>query len=247
VSMTLADPAAEGRRITDAADEAAVLLRITGGVGVALQCPSAASAPLARAYADIDCVGLSSQRGEIAELLAALGYEPDQAFNALHGHTRLFFWDAGNNRQLDVFIDRVEMCHTIDLTRRLPLRSRTLPLADLLLMKLQVFETNRKDLIDVVTLLSDHPLTQDESGIDVGYIAGLAADDWGLWRTTTMIAEKADRFARELEGFRNVGTVHTRISEYLEVLEEWPKSRRWRLRAKLGERKQWYELPEESQ
>jgi hypothetical protein len=41
--------------------------------------------------------------------------------------------------------------------------------------------------------------------------------------------------------------VQTRISEYLEVLEEWPKSRRWKLRAKLGERKQWYELPEESQ
>jgi hypothetical protein len=28
-------------------------------------------------------------------------------------------------------------------------------------------------------------------------------------------------------------------------IEAAPKSRRWRMRAKIGERKRWYELPEE--
>lgn len=245
-SLALANPVEEAARIVDAANAAGVTLRITGGVGVALRCPSSRDAPLARPYADIDCVGLSGQRREIPALLGNLGYQPDQTFNALHGHTRLYFWDSGNNRQLDVFLDRVEMCHTIDLATRLANDPRTLALADLLLMKLQVFETNRKDLIDIVTLLTDHPLTPDEAGINSRYLAGLASDDWGLWRTTTMVAEKADHFARELDGYHLAGTVHSRIGDFLQALENEPKSRRWKLRAKVGERKRWYELPEES-
>lgn len=242
----LADPVDEGVRITDAAAAAGVVLRVTGGVGVAMQCPSARQEPLARAYADIDCVGLRRQRAEIAELLEKLGYLPDPAFNAMHGHTRLFFWDEANNRQLDVFLDRVEMCHTIELADRLGADPRTLARADLLLMKLQVFETNRKDLVDIVTLVVDHPFTADDTGINLPYLSALAADDWGLWRTTTLVAEKADRFARELEGLASVGSCHARVAEYLEALEAVPKSRRWKLRAKVGERKQWYELPEEA-
>ena len=242
----LADPTEEAARITEAADVAGVTLRITGGVGIALRCPSSHRAPLVRSYADIDCVGLGRQRGDLPAVLGELGYEPDQAFNALHGHTRLFFWDSTNNRQLDVFLDRVEMCHTIDLASRLGTDPRTLSLADLLLMKLQVFETNRKDLIDIVTLVTDHAFTPDDAGINLRYLANLAADDWGLWRTTTMVAEKADHFARELEGYEGAGIVHARIREFLQALEDEPKGRRWKLRAKVGERKRWYELPEES-
>jgi hypothetical protein len=40
--------------------------------------------------------------------------------------------------------------------------------------------------------------------------------------------------------------VHARIREYLQAMDAQPKSRRWKLRAKVGDRKQWYELPEES-
>ena len=73
----------------------------------------------------------------------------------------------------------------------------TLSLADLLLTKLQVVETNRKDVVDIATLLSDHPLTQDESGINMGYIASLAASDWPWWRTISMVAERVSLFARD--------------------------------------------------
>lgn len=246
MSRPLASPIEEATRVTDAAAGAAVTLRITGGVGVALQCPSAGAPPLVRPYADIDCVGLSRQRRDMDSLLCSLGYEPDKAFNALQGHTRLYYWDSDNNRQLDVFLDRVEMCHAIDLRARLETAPRTLSLADLLLMKLQVVETNRKDLIDIVTLVTDHSFTQEDTGINISYLAGLTSDDWGLWRTTTMIAQKADHFARELEGFTGAGTVHARISEYLQALEDSPKGRRWKMRAKIGDRKRWYELPEES-
>jgi hypothetical protein len=236
----------EAKRIVAAAREASVDLRVTGGVGVALRCPSASAPPLVRAYADIDAVGRRSQRREIGALFAALGYTGDDAFNALHGDTRLFFWDPANGRQLDVFLDRVEMCHAIDLGGRLDVDDRTLSLADLLLMKLQVVETNRKDFLDMLALLADHPWTDDEAGINLAYLSGLTAGDWGLWRTTTMVAERAGRFASDLEGFAQGDLVRERVQAFLAALEDSPKSRAWRLRARLGERKRWYELPEES-
>jgi hypothetical protein len=36
-----------------------------------------------------------------------------------------------------------------------------------------------------------------------------------------------------------------RLDALLERIEAEPKTRGWKLRAKIGERKRWYELPEE--
>jgi hypothetical protein len=247
MTTPLADLVEESKRITDAAGERGVTLRITGGVGIALRCPSAAQPPLVRSYADIDCVSSGRERPAVTGLFEALGYQADPAFNAIHGQSRLFFWDPVNNRQLDVFVDKVQMCHTIDLRSRLAVHPQTLSLADLLLMKLQIVETNRKDMIDTLALLADHDFSKDESGINIDYLAGLAGDDWGLWKTTTMVAERSDKLARELEGFEQQrGVIHERVRTFLQALEETPKSRGWKLRSKIGERKRWYELPEEN-
>lgn len=241
-----ADLVEEAVRLTDAAAERGVTLRITGGVAVALRCPSATRPPLQRRYADIDAIAPGKQGKELAELLTDAGYQPDESFNLLHGRTRQYYWDPRHERQLDVFLDRIEMCHAFDLRDRLEVDGRTLPLADLLLLKLQIMETNAKDFLDVLALLVDQPFTHDERGINLDYIAELTAADWGLWRTTTMIAERADRFAAELEGFEERARVHEQVAAYLEALERAPKTRGWRLRAKIGERKRWYELPEEA-
>jgi hypothetical protein len=246
MNQPLADLPEEARRITTAAADGDVTLRITGGVAIGLRCPSAAQPPLHRDYADIDCVSSGRQRQEVTALFERLSYQPDTAFNAIHAQSRLFFWDTANSRQLDVFVDKVHMCHTIDLRGRLDTHAQTLSLADLLLTKLQIVETNHKDLIDILALVTDHPFTQDESGINLAYLAGLAGDDWGLWRTTTMVAERADRLARELDGFTDAGLVHERVCDYLQTLEDVPKRRGWKLRARLGDRKRWYELPEEN-
>ena len=39
--------------------------------------------------------------------------------------------------------------------------------------------------------------------------------------------------------------VGERASGLLELMQEWPKSRRWNRRARVGTRKPWYRLPEE--
>jgi hypothetical protein len=239
--MPLTDPLLEGHRLAEAAVAAELNLRLVGGVGIAIRCPSAGNPPLKRPYADIDLVGLSKERPLIESLLFESGYQPDQQFNAVHGARRLLFWDADHGRQVDVFLDRVDMCHSIQLHDRVRLAGPTLPLADLLLLKLQIVEANAKDLSDTVALVADHPLTNDDGGINVRYLSDLAASDWGLWRTTTMVAKRAAVYARGLEGFDHAAQM---LGEYVEALDRAPKTRSWRLRARVGDRKRWYELPE---
>jgi hypothetical protein len=240
------DPVAEGDRVAALAAERGVPVRLTGGVAVALRCPSAAQPPLRRSYGDIDLVTVGPGRDAVVELMVALGYAADREFNTLHGHRRLFFWDEANQRQVDVFVDEARLCHTIDFRPRLELVPMTLPLADLLLMKLQVVETNEKDLLDICAVLADHGVGEDEGGVNGAYLAQLAASDWGLWRTLGMVAERAERFAEGLSGFAQSDLVGERLRQLRERLDAAPKTRGWKLRARVGDRKRWYELPEEA-
>jgi hypothetical protein len=244
MSAPLADPIAEGRRLVAGAEQQEVLVRLTGGVGVACVSPSASKAPLKRAFKDIDIVGLASQSKRIVAVLAELGYEPDLAFNALNGATRLLHYDRTNGRQLDVFLDGADLCHYIDLKHRLALTKTTLSVSDLLLMKLQVYETNAKDYTDIVALCIDHTLGLDPLEIDVGYFQSLVVDDWGLWKTLTVVAGRTRSFVHGLEDLATADLVDAQLGQLVHHLEDCPKSRKWGLRARVGERKRWYNLPE---
>lgn len=241
----LADPVAEGRRIAEAAAGRDVPVRMLGGVAIAMRCPSARRRPLQRAYGDLDLAAPGRARKEAAELLESLGYAGDREFNLLHGHRRLLFWDRRNERQLDVFVEEANLCHRIELRRRLELVPLTLSLADLAVLKLQVVETSEKDYLDLCALFADHEPTGDESGVNVAYIAALAASDWGLWKTLGTVAERCERFALGLEGFEAGEVVAERLRQLRRELDRVPKTRGWKLRSRLGERKRWYELPEE--
>lgn len=241
----LADPVDEGRRIAEAAVEEDVSLRLLGGVAVALRCPSSRLPALRREYADIDLATSSAAREETVKLIEGLGYEPDREFNAIHGHRRLYFQDPSNDRHLDVFVDEADLCHRIALRGRIQVAPLTLSLADLTVLKLQVVETNEKDYLDLCAIFSDHDLSADESGVNVSYISNLAASDWGLWRTMQMVSERTERYAEERPGFAARDLVVQRLQRLREELDNVPKTRGWKLRARIGERKRWYELPEE--
>jgi hypothetical protein len=241
----LADPVAEGRRIAEAAAERALPLRAVGGVAVAMLCPSSRQPPLTREYADIDLACVGAAKGEVTELISSLGYAPDKEFNMLHGNRRLYFWDGGNERQVDVFVDEANLCHRLDFRKRIEAVPLTLPLADLTVMKLQIVETNEKDYLDICAIFADHDLSEDDSGINFVYIAALAASDWGLWRTLGMVAERGERFSLELPGFAVGGVVAERLRRLRSALDRVPKTRGWKLRSRIGDRKRWYELPEE--
>jgi hypothetical protein len=229
--------------VLDAAREAQVALRATGGLAVWLRCPSARKAPLERDYKDLDLVAPAGVARAVTGLLDSLGYVADEEFNQLHGHQRLYFWDAANNRQLDIFIERITMSHDLDLAKRIDLDEDTIPLADLLLTKLQVFEINEKDLKDAVAILADHSL--DGENIEVDRITSLLGSDWGWWRTATGNLDRVAAYAAGLDRFEGAATVTSRVEELKQRIDQAPKSMRWRARARVGERMRWYELPEE--
>ncbi|HET8566236.1 MAG TPA: hypothetical protein VFL77_07160 [Solirubrobacterales bacterium] len=231
--------------MAEAAARRGTPLRVLGGVAVGLLCPSSRRAPLARAYADIDFASVGGARDDVVELLESLGYAGDREFNVLHGHRRLLFWDPHNERQLDVFLDEANLCHRIGLENRVERVPLTLPLADLAVLKLQIVETNEKDYLDICAIFADYELTEDDTGIDATYIARIAASDWGLWRTMGMVAERSERFALELRGFDAGDLVAERLRQLRREMYEAPKTRGWKLRSRIGERKRWYELPEE--
>lgn len=241
----LADPVAEGRRVAEAATGQGVPLRLLGGVAIALRCPSSRVPPLRRDYADIDFATTGTARDETVGLLLDLGYQADREFNTLHGHRRLYFHDQSNDRHLDVFVDEADLCHRIPFRGRIEVAPLTLSLADLTVLKLQVMETNEKDYLDICALFADHDLHEEGSGIDVVYIANLTASDWGLWRTLGTVAERSEQFALDLPGFTAKEIVVSRLRQLRAALDRVPKTRRWKLRARVGERKRWYELPEE--
>jgi hypothetical protein len=234
----------EVTRVLDAADREGVTLRAVGGLAVFHLCPSARVPPLARSYKDVDLVGRRGDARPITELLASLGYEPAAEFNALHGHRQMYFWDAANGRQLDVFVERINLSHELDVGHRLDLAPRTLPPADLLLTKLQVVEVNDRDLKDGTALLADQPIAPD--GIDPARVVEVLSSDWGWWRTCTRNLEAVTRFAYGLEGFPGKERVRRAVQELRRHIDEAPKSMRWKLRSILGERVRWYELPEET-
>jgi hypothetical protein len=243
-SVPLADVIAEAERIAEAAREGKVATKLVGGAAVNLHSPSATRPPLKRKYGDLDFVAPSKQRGAVQKLFESLGYQGDLRFNTLNGHQRLLYLDPSNNRQIDIFIDRMRMCHVIELADRLGLPGPCLAPADLLLSKLQVFEVNRKDLVDAVALLLDHPVGDtDDDAINAPYLARLLSQDWGLHRTIQMNTGRVREAARELDVEADV--VDQRLDQLWQLIDAQPKSLKWKFRSRVGDRVSWYELPEE--
>jgi hypothetical protein len=238
------DPIHEAHRIADAADSRKLKVKLLGGAGVHVHSPSAHRPPLRRAYGDLDYAIPSRERKAVLELFPSLGYEPNERFNVMQGDRRLYFYDTDNGRQVDVFVDVFRMSHAIDLRGRLEHTGPAATPSDLLLSKLQIFEVNQKDLVDVTALILDHPIANDaDDSIDAAYVARLACEDWGLCRTIQLNLAKLRHAVLELDVDRDL--VDARIDQLWAAVQGGPKPLRWRLRAQVGDRVRWYELPEE--
>ncbi len=242
-----ADLVEETKTILSAAVEMKAELRLVGGIAVRVSSPSSAKEQLRRGYRDADFVGRSSETRRIKDLFSELGYAPRETFNAMQGGKRLIFNDMVNRRRVDIFQDYFEMCHKFDLRQRLLLHEGTLPLADLLATKLQIVQMNDKDYRDILALLIDHELGDRDEGdsINAKYLERLCSDDWGIYKTFTLSLEKV---IGNLDAFHLDATdrdlAEKRSQELLERFEKAPKTLKWKMRARVGERVVWYETPE---
>jgi hypothetical protein len=239
------DVVAEGERLLRRAADEGVPLRLLGGVAMRLRAPGELAPAFRRAYADLDFVTTKKGAGAATSLLRGEGYDPHVAFNALNGGERLLFFDDGHERQVDVFVGAFSMCHKIPLEGRIEVDPVSIPLAELLLTKLQVVQLNEKDVRDVLGLLHDHPVGREDGDVLNGArVAELCAADWGLWRTITQNLVACRAFA-DVYDVPDRRTLDERLETLLGLIEDEPKSRAWRMRARIGDRKRWYDLPEE--
>jgi len=245
--MPLEDVAEESARILEVAEKEGIALRLFGGLAIRLRCPSASTASLKRKYPDIDLFGLSKQSDRIQDLLLKLGYTPRDLFNRLHGNRRLIFNDMKNMRRVDVFLDIFDMCHILDFRDRLRIDQFTLSTADLLLTKLQIVEINERDYKDMICLLKDHEVgdSDQERMINGRYIAHLCSKDWGIHKTITKnlcgLLSLLPNYHLEQS---DEETVRKKIEKLLNNIETEPKSTKWKIRAMVGEKVTWYELPD---
>lgn len=230
----------------DQAREEGVLLRLIGGVAVRLHAHDLPPG-LAREYRDIDIVTTGKGSRDVARFLVRAGYDANERFNAMNGQQRLVFYDLHHGRQLDVFVGEFVMCHRVPVAARLQVDQQTVPLAELLLTKLQVVRLNDKDLRDIWSILHEHDVADhDDETVNRDFVARLLAGDWGFWRTAKQTIETA---AARLPGAPIEEAARERIADRLDRLwqriEAEPKSLRWKGRARIGDRTRWYEEPEE--
>lgn len=258
---TLADPLAESLRIVDVADARGLTLRLMGGMAIRAHAPRW-PARTRRTDVDLDFATSSRDRAGVYAMLADEGYTPDKQQNALFGRKQAYFVDVPRKRPVDVLVDTLEMCHRLEFGSRLAMSRPTLPIAELLLSKLQVVKINRKDVLDALILLAEHPLADDDGvdalhgpgSINVRRIVDITSNDWGWWRTVTGNLDKLDQYlATESQpDDLDLGTgepvhydVATQIAGLRSAIEAAPKSGRWKLRSRVGDRVTWYAEPEE--
>jgi hypothetical protein len=236
---------AEADRLVAAARDAGVTLRLIGALAFQRRCPRFGhlQETLGRRYTDIDLAGYGRDMPRIRKLFSSLGYREDSGVYVESEGSRLVFNHPQTRLHVDVFLDKLEFSHTISWNGRLEVDDETVPLAEMLLGKMQIVKINEKDIIDTIMLLLEHPLgASDGDTINIDHIAGLTARDWGLWRTVTMNLGKVSDMAKRYEQLAGEDqlVVRTRVDEALERIEAEPKSRRWRLRARVGDRVKWY-------
>jgi hypothetical protein len=227
------------------ARETGVTLRLLGAVAFARRCPNHAylRERLGRHYTDIDFAAYGKEASQIRGMLAEAGYSEDPRVYVDSEGSRLVAEHTGMGMHIDVFLDKLEFCHTVLWKGRLELDPETIPLAELLLQKMQIVEINEKDLIDTITLLLEFPLgDSDDDTVNIDRVAAICAKDWGWWRTLTMNLDKVRQMAAHYEQLTDEETMRVadQVQAALDRIEAEPKSMSWKLRAKIGDRKKWY-------
>lgn len=235
----------ELKRILKASDDARILLRVIGSLAFQMHCPAFGylQAAMGRAYTDIDFAAYRRQAKEIQSLMSDLGYSENREVFIVSEGERSIFNRPEIGIHIDVFYEKLSFCHDISWADRLEVDHPSIPLAEMVLEKMQIVKINEKDIIDTIMLMLEHPLgDHDHETINLELIASLCSTDWGLWRTVTMNLDKVGKLAQSYPQLNDEHkqTIQRQVSTALARLEQEPKSFAWRLRARVGDRVKWY-------
>jgi len=276
---------AEAKQIVASAGTQGVTLRVVGSAGIRLHCPRPGPLMdrLGRPAKDIDLVVPQRHRKGMRRLLEERGYVVDRDLLIAMEGTRYSFAHREHGTEIDVFVERLNFCHTIEVAGRLSAHPVTIPIEELLLQKVQIVAMTTTDLIDASVLLATHDVTAPGGGpvaagrppgpgaeqaggtgeaaasgpaaageaagaageaLDAAHIARLLARDWGFHHTATAnlerVAQGVTGAVLDL-GAAGAARVQHGVTRLLGAISAEPKSLAWRMRDKVGERKQWWQ------
>ena len=244
-------------RITSAAEEARIPLRVFGGAAMRLHCPMHQQMydSLGRSSNhDMDFVTYDGLGEQTRRFFTSLGYEPHvsmaMSVATATGRHRQTFYDRCGNKAIDLCLGIFRMSHVINFSGRLEVDSPTVPLAELVLQKLQVVEMREKDLQDLVILLCEHDVGQsDDETINADHVAKTLSKDWGFHYTATTNLRRIAEYAASHPAISNGDkvVVAARVKKLMDAIDAEPKTLMWKLRAKVGTAVKWYNVVEEIQ
>jgi hypothetical protein len=238
----------EGRHLADDAQKQGLVLRVMGPIALHYYFPDYVDLYRRmerlgeRVFTDIDFAAYGKHRGKLVPFFIAHGYELEKRAAMISGGTRLIFFSS-NIPMIDIFFDKLDYNHPIDYRGRLENHPYCVSLADLMLQKLQIVQINDKDLKDAMLLLLAAPLGDtDKDVINTKYIAKLFSDDWGFHHTATI---NLVRITEAMSGVKALTddqrtTIASKVDAMLKIIEDAPKSGKWKSRAKTGTSKQWF-------
>ncbi len=239
----------EAIRISDAGKMKSIVLRVMGACAIRIHCPNSREVleKLQRTITDVDFISYNRFQDRIDQLFKELGYrlesEAAKFYSHMYGQVRSGYIDPRTQGKVDVFFDKLEMSHTIDLKNRLEIDFPTLAVSDLLLEKMQIVKINEKDVKDSLILLHEHDVgEEDRETINLKYISRLLAEEWGFCYTVTTNLKKLKTLLSQYDVFGNSSksTIEQRIDKILGRIEEHPKSMKWKMRARIGTSRKWY-------
>jgi len=239
------DFVAEAERIVDAAKNEGILLRLLGALAFHIHCPkfSYMQELLGRSFTDIDFASYHKESSRINKLFVELGYQYDVRVRTIFGSRLVFYDSSGTNRHCDVFLDKLEFCHDIDFENRLDVDYPTIPLVELLLEKMQIVKLNEKDVVDTMMLLREHQIgASDNETINADRLAKLTSRDWGLWKTITINLQNVKSATQNDKKLTEEDRkdIDAKITALMKRIDDEPKSRGWKIRAQIGEKRKWY-------
>jgi len=241
----------EALRIEKAAAELGIPLRIIGCLAFRLKSPEYAALhiKMGREVTDIDYMSYYKHQQKTINLFRDdLGYHWVPPSFARASTLRDLFIDKNTGRKVDVFYDHLDFCHKIDFkkNKRLEVDKPTIPLAELFLEKTQIFEINAKDLKDLIITFLAHDVSDelDDTKVNGPYIAKILSDDWGFYYTVTENIKKFINFVPTVGDITQEQKDHVIevANKIHKMIEDEPKSRGWRRRAKVGTKKRWYKI-----
>ena len=235
--------------LVEEASKRGITLRILGAIAIRLHSPNYSyfQDKMGRILSDIDLIGFSKHYSQILKFLESLGYEIDKRI--LFKQANRIVADHLKDRvHVDIFCDKLEMCHTIDLRDRLNIDNPTIPVTDLFLEKLQIVKIAEKDLIDLAILIAEHPLgNDDEDKINIKFITNIVRKDWGYYYTTVINLGKLKEYVKTLHVLQpdQREEIIGKIDNLVDAIEKTPKSMKWKMRAKIGPAIKWYKEVED--